>query len=454
MNRLNEQTDQKYPANGEAQKAPIVKRWPKRGVLRGLPWLVLVLSLLITWLAWYSAAASVNVAQNAYFDFRVREATTRIVQRMQAYQQVLLGVQGLYEASVSVERHEFKTYVDALDLQANYPGIQGVGFSLIVPATQREKHVAAVRKQGFPGYSILPEGQRELYTSIIYLEPFVSRNLRAFGYDMYSESVRRAAMIDARDNGRMAMSGKVRLVQESGGQEQSGFLLYLPVYRNGLPKSTLAERRANIIGWTYSPFRMNDLMGGIHGEHASDLDIEIYDTKNATADTLMYDSDGIRTAGLTSSRSSLRTSAVIEIAGHRWTIFIRALEGIHSRIETNRPVLIASAGIVISLLLAWLTWSLVLGRERAISAVHEREKLIVDLQKAIAEIKTLQGILPICSVCKKIRDDKDAWNQMETFISEHSEAVFSHGYCPECAKKARGQVDEFIKNKPKRNEDL
>jgi YesN/AraC family two-component response regulator len=65
----------------------------------------------------------------------------------------------------------------------------------------------------------------------------------------------------------------------------------------------------------------------------------------------------------------------------------------------------------------------------------EREQLIVDLQKALAEIKTLQGILPICSFCKKIRDDKEVWTQLENYISEHTDARFSHSFCPDCARK-------------------
>lgn len=64
----------------------------------------------------------------------------------------------------------------------------------------------------------------------------------------------------------------------------------------------------------------------------------------------------------------------------------------------------------------------------------EREQLITDLQKALAEIKTLQGILPICSVCKKIRDDQEVWTQLESYISMHTDALFSHGICPDCAK--------------------
>ncbi|MBF0506616.1 MAG: PhnD/SsuA/transferrin family substrate-binding protein [Nitrospirae bacterium] len=65
----------------------------------------------------------------------------------------------------------------------------------------------------------------------------------------------------------------------------------------------------------------------------------------------------------------------------------------------------------------------------------EREKLIVELQEALAKVKQLSGLLPICASCKKIRDDKGYWNQIEIYISEHSEALFSHAICPECGKK-------------------
>jgi DNA-binding NarL/FixJ family response regulator len=67
---------------------------------------------------------------------------------------------------------------------------------------------------------------------------------------------------------------------------------------------------------------------------------------------------------------------------------------------------------------------------------EEKNKLIADLKKALATIKKLHGILPICSSCKKIRDDGGSWKEMEVYISEHSEADFSHGYCPDCGKKA------------------
>ncbi|MFH2123366.1 MAG: response regulator, partial [Pseudomonadota bacterium] len=66
---------------------------------------------------------------------------------------------------------------------------------------------------------------------------------------------------------------------------------------------------------------------------------------------------------------------------------------------------------------------------------REREKLIVELQTALDEIKTLRGILPICSYCKDIRNDEGYWERVDTYITRHTEVDFSHGICPSCLKK-------------------
>ena len=66
---------------------------------------------------------------------------------------------------------------------------------------------------------------------------------------------------------------------------------------------------------------------------------------------------------------------------------------------------------------------------------RENQTLIIDLKKALKEVKKMSGLLPICASCKKIRDDKGYWNQLEDFIRKHSEAEFSHGVCPDCARK-------------------
>ena len=87
--------------------------------------------------------------------------------------------------------------------------------------------------------------------------------------------------------------------------------------------------------------------------------------------------------------------------------------------------------------------------KRAEDALRQKEKeqqlLISELKEALAEIKTLKGLIPICASCKKIRDDEGFWNQLEAYISKHTDAVFSHGLCPDCAEKYKEEYKEFTK---------
>ncbi len=73
--------------------------------------------------------------------------------------------------------------------------------------------------------------------------------------------------------------------------------------------------------------------------------------------------------------------------------------------------------------------------------MDELNKKNKELELALSEVKTLQGLLPICSYCKQIRDDKGYWNQIETYIGKHSEAKFSHWICPDCARKLFPELD-------------
>jgi len=75
----------------------------------------------------------------------------------------------------------------------------------------------------------------------------------------------------------------------------------------------------------------------------------------------------------------------------------------------------------------------------------EREKLILELQEALANVKQLSRLLPICASCKKIRYDKGYWNQIEEYITEHTDTLFSHGMCPDCLEKARYEFEKLKK---------
>jgi diguanylate cyclase (GGDEF)-like protein/PAS domain S-box-containing protein len=334
-----------------------------------LPWLVLAASLTVTYQLWKNAQEVETQELKSAFDYRVGEAVTRIEQRMHSYEQVLHGAHGLFSTLSDVNREQFHTYVETLDIDKHYPGIQGLSFVVIVPPAQKDRHTAAVRKQGFTEYAIKPDGERSLYTSTLYLEPFSGRNLRAFGFDPFSEPVRRAAMERARDFAKSAISGKVRLQQETDKNPQAGFVMYMPIYKSKVAPATLDERRANLIGWVSAPFRMDDLMLGILGERTSDLDIEIFDGEELLESSLMYDDDDAQRI-INKTPSHFQATQRIEIAGRTWTLVFNSLPDFGRDNDTKKPYLFAAWGIGTSLLLMLLTWLLLHGKKRIIKAAE------------------------------------------------------------------------------------
>jgi diguanylate cyclase len=335
--------------------------------------LVLVASLLVTYRIWTAARNTTELALQGAFDYRVREANELIRQRLMIYEQVLRATKGLFAVTGEVTRDMFRTFVTSLNLSGNYPGIQGIGYSALIPAAAKSRHEMEVRREGFPDYTIRPPGLREVYTSIIYLEPFAGRNLRAFGFDMYSEPIRRAAMEKARDTGEAALSGKITLVQEMGSEVQWGFLMYLPVFRDDTPYGAPDQRRRNLAGWVYAPFRMGDFMRGLFDDLGVDVDIEIYDQGKLTEESCMFDAR--KDVQALAEGSRFRNVTLIQAANHTWGVAIAALPVFEQRIDTGRPQLILHAGISISLLLALLIWIFLDDRARALQAANQAMQL-------------------------------------------------------------------------------
>ncbi len=374
------------------------KKSPRR--LQILPWAILLLGLVLTYDLQEAARESERRALQGEFDFRVDEIVGNIDTRLHDYEQVLAGAAGLFAASPAVSRGQFAAYVRALRLEGKYPGIQGVGFAELIPPRDKSRQIARIRAEGFPDYAIFPAGRRDIYTAIIYLEPFDWRNRRAFGYDMYSEPVRRAAMDLARDEDRTRISGKVRLLQETKQNPQAGFLMYLPVYRPGALHRTVAERRANLVGWVYAPFRMNDLMAGIlrqgYGEIRAAMQLEIYDGDDLAAkrDPVgpMFDSNG-RTGGADSAFHAVKQ---LSLFGHPWTVVVNSQPSFDARRDSDKAAFVAAAGTIGSLLLTWVVWLLVMGQARA-EAMAER--MTYELRQSETRQRKLNRALRLLSDC-------------------------------------------------------
>ncbi|MGE5432061.1 MAG: CHASE domain-containing protein [Syntrophomonadaceae bacterium] len=331
---------------------------------------------LTAWL-WMDSRRETQKNASERFEFRVFEIKQAIHQRMQEYEKILLGGAGLFDVAKPVTRQMWRDYVHRLKISETSPGIQGIGFSILLRPSDIKPHEEKVRSQGYPQYKVWPEGEREFYTSIVFLEPFSGINLRAFGYDMYSEPIRRKAMATAMDSGVTALTGKVRLVQEGSTAVQEGFLMYLPVYRRDSELNTVEERRGALIGFVYSPFRMNDLINGLFGQGPTDITLKIYDGELPLKKELMYNG-GPKGEAVDSGNTPLFSkSELINIEDHTWTLQFSTLPMFERTIDNQKSPIILISGIIISLLFAAVVKSLSSTRARALALaveVNERKR--------------------------------------------------------------------------------
>lgn len=289
----------------------------------------------------------------------------------------MVSAAALFAASDNVTRQDWAQFVGMLGLEQNHPGLQGLGYSVWIPGAQLQHHIETIRQQGFPYYEVNPEGDRENYSSIIYLEPFSGRNLRAFGYDMFAEPVRNKAMERARDRAELAYTGKVTLLQETSEDVQAGMLAYFPVYRNGTIPQTLEQRRAALAGWVYSPYRMADLLDAILGKKLFGLHLEIFDADNLSIDGLLYDNRPIIHPSELSALQNGAPSRMLRLhlGGHYWTLRYTVLAEFEKNAQFSSPWVEISTLSLVGVLLFFITLAYISARRNAGMAQHLSKSL-------------------------------------------------------------------------------
>lgn len=290
----------------------------------GLPWKVLVAGVLL------SAAAAVawqrgvrlQTERAAVEDAQAFEAGISV--RVAAHLALLRGVAGLFAINPDVSREEFREYVTAVEIEKTYPGLQGIGFTARVRPADKADFIARIRRESWPDFSMWPAGLRSEYHAIVYLEPLDVRNRAALGYDMSSEATRRAAMHRARDTGAPAASGRVKLVQEILPDAQAGFLVYIPFYGGKTP-STPTERREQLAGFVYAPFRAGDFIRVVSEAIPAGAGVAIYSGLVVDEAQLLHRDWHLTPAQLNRVVTLVRQLQVVD---QTWTIvYTRAIAG-------------------------------------------------------------------------------------------------------------------------------
>ncbi len=324
-----------------------------------LAWVVFLAAVVVTFFAWRAVKTSVDDGAEQEFLNIVGDSNNAISQRMLDYKIALDSGVGLLRSSdVPITRAGWKKFADSLNLRNQFPGIQGLGYAVIVPPGEKSDFEAGIRAEGFPDFAIRPPGDRDPHSAIIFLEPFDFRNQRAFGFDMYSEPTRREAMESAARTGLATVSGPVTLVQETDEDVQRGFLMYVPHYRDGAPIDTVEQRETALVGWVYAPFRTRDFMDGVLPAQAREFESEIFYGEDTEAQNLLYESP--RASDFERQRVAQNS---LPIGNRMWTT--RFTSGPIHTPRSYEPWVVAGAGLVIDVLLFLVIASLALHRQRA-----------------------------------------------------------------------------------------
>ena len=267
-----------------------------------MPWFVMAVAMIATIAATIYVHATARARDDSRFVRAAQPVRDAIEDRITNYVTMLRGVAGLVAAKPKLTRIEFRDYVTRLNIEANYPGTQGIGLTLRVtpeesPALIERMHAQGVQSivngEHVPLVIWPPKPIDGYFDAIVYLEPLDARNQAAIGYNMFSEPVRREAMARARDSGKATATGRVTLLQEIDDRKQAGFLIYVPLYKGNIIPDTLPERRAAHIGFAYSPLRVDDLLAGTFPDEADpQVDFTLYD-RTRSDENLLHDSTAI-----------------------------------------------------------------------------------------------------------------------------------------------------------------
>lgn len=293
----------------------------------------------------------------------MRDTQNVLYERYTLYEKSLRGGLGLYYASNSVERDEWRLYVQALDVERNLPGISGVGYIDYVYAKDMQAYLEAVRADDAEGFTNYPDTFYPDKFLIKFIEP-IEKNRSALGLDIGFEANRRAAAERARDLGVPALTKKIELVQDD--KKQPGFLLLLPVYDTKNTPKTIEKRRGHFQGWVYAPFIGANFLQGLTNISKNQLNFSVYDGNKISPDTLIHSNVQYL------EPSALTQKTQIKIAGRTWSILWSANESYVSPANKNMSLVIAGLGFLISISLFILLNHLVNSAELIAREVQKR----------------------------------------------------------------------------------
>jgi signal transduction histidine kinase len=422
------------------------------------PILILLLGLGITFVLSYTSLRD-NYEINRQSSERIFQDFEKKLQiQLKATTLVLYNSAAFILSSDTITRKEWQEFQFLNKSYNELPGIQGIGYSILIPEKKLESFEQQICKDGFPDFKVFPTGKRDYYTSVLYIEPLTERNKLALGFDGYSEPVRQKAMALSRDSDVAVISGKLYLVTEQQTDQSSGAIIFVPVYKFGAPKQSPEERRSAIIGWVFTSFRMNDLVKSVLGDwDVQKIRLRIFDDQLLIPEKLMFDSDSVFHLSRSESPNN-EWRIPLNFNNKTWTLQFNNYDQAVNQIPIA-VIRIFLGGLIISLLLFILANNLIAARAKThhIQELNEElRKVNINKDRFISvlahDLKSpFNSLLGFSELLAENMHEFDA-HEIENYIKLiHTSANVAHNLLDELLLWARIQTDHFPSKPEKLN---
>jgi len=423
------------------------KEITKAGKLRWVHWVIVLLSLFITFIAWYFTKKNIEEKAVLQFDRQVNQVILLISERMQKYEDALWSAGATLQMKKNkISPKEWKHFSQSLNLEQKYPGIDGIGIVDYVTREAENLYIADQKKLR-PNFNIHPPHSEEFLLPIKYIEPLAA-NQKALGLDLAFETNRKTAALKARDTGKAQITGPITLVQDQ--QKTPGFLFYAPIYKNNELKNK-AQHQDNFLSFVYAPFVVHRLMEGTLKRKNRHVGIKITDGKNViynelTTKTKFFD-----------PKPLFKKKQLINFYGRKWNFEISTDKFFRQNAESNQPTIILLAGITIDLLLLTLFLTLSRANRRAISYADkmtdgykartlELNRSILDLSRSNSDLENFayaashdlqEPLRMVASSCDLLKQKyADQFDEIGTEFL---------GFAISGAKRMQSLVDDILK---------
>ena len=355
--------------------------------------LLLILMLLGTGFAYSYIQKNIQQHGRIKFESQAQAITNAISMRFNRDAYLLYSLRGLYTASKSVERNEFKAFGDGSQLTKNFPGIYGIEFVEKVTAENKDafienvKNDKSLRPEGYPEFKIYPDENKDNYFALKYFYP-EEKELSLLGFDFSTEENRNTALEEAIKNDSPTIAKRVKII----GSNNTAFIILLPIYKNDHPSLTEIERRESLNGYVGVAIEVEKFFdSALQSEKIdwSGMDLYIYDqapNSGINTEDYLYDVDK-EEVDKDKAEWAYFHDLPLSIAGKTWTLHFVADPnyGINNLEFTMMGILILF-GVIFSFLISGSFFFLGTSRSRALNLAEE---MTIKLRESEEKFRTI-----------------------------------------------------------------